>query len=61
MSSTASAPTSKDWTTEIKSFPVVGDYATKLFNDITCSKLFIGVDGMESPTRTLRKLYKTKE
>lgn len=25
-----------------------GDYATKLFNDISCSKLFIGVDGIDT-------------
>lgn len=29
------------------SFSVVGDYAFKIFNDITCSKLFLGVDGID--------------
>jgi DeoR family transcriptional regulator, aga operon transcriptional repressor len=29
------------------SFSVVGDYSTKFFSDITCSKLFIGVDGID--------------
>ena len=29
------------------SFSVVGVYAFKIFNDITCSKLFLGVDGID--------------
>ncbi len=29
------------------SFSVVGDYATSFFNTITCSKLFLGVDGID--------------
>lgn len=29
------------------SFSVVGDYALKIFKDITCSKLFLGVDGID--------------
>lgn len=29
------------------SFSVVGEYAFKIFTDITCSKLFLGVDGID--------------
>ncbi|MCK3684724.1 DeoR/GlpR family DNA-binding transcription regulator [Maribellus sp. YY47] len=29
------------------SFSVVGDFASRLFEDLTCSKLFLGVDGID--------------
>ena len=29
------------------SFSVIGDFAAKIFNDLTCSKLFLGVDGID--------------
>ncbi|WP_430973639.1 DeoR/GlpR family DNA-binding transcription regulator [Sunxiuqinia rutila] len=29
------------------SFSAVGDFAAKLFDDLTCSKLFLGVDGID--------------
>ncbi len=29
------------------SFSVVGDFAAKIFDDLTCSKLFLGVDGID--------------
>lgn len=29
------------------SFSVIGDFASKIFDDLTCSKLFLGVDGID--------------